>query len=337
MKYLKSFGGLINESNRLSHFKEVLETIEDLSLDFRDEGGQVVFGIMPTADIHYANFDQNLNDIDIKMVSMGKRSIYVKFDVESIKKASYGELDENRLELLIDTITSVHNYLVGEDIVVRKFWTKEIVARRSSDYGKNEFFSYDAIDELLNSVDFVRAEKLDQMVSQAGIKMKRSDISFRSLLDVRIVFTGQPLLREALSRGNMSIQISESDIEDIKDIIDDFNSEYTDEGKYHIKADVSYGIKMRRGFSGSKESKGQYVVVISDRTSSYDGFHFHESIPLILRLMSKFEVDSIELGVLYIHGPGRKFKTFTRDQLESMVSGNYLMDTISNISISLEI
>jgi len=339
MKYLKSFGGLINESNRLSHFKEVLETIEDLSLDFRDEGGQVVFGIMPTADIHYANFDQNLNDIDIKMASMGKRSIYVKFDVESIKKASYGELDENRLELLIDTITSVHNYLLKEDIVVQKFWTKEIVARRSIDYGKNEFFSYDAIDELLNSVDVVRAEKLDQLVSQAGIKMKRSDISFRSLLDVRIVFTGQPLLEEALSRGNMTIQISESDIEDIKDIIDDFNSEYTDEGKYHIKADVSYGIKMRRGFSGSKESKGQYVVVISDRTSSYDGFQFHESIPLILRLMSKFEVDIIELGVLYIHEPGRKFKTFTRDQLESMVSGNYhyLMNTISNISISLEI
>lgn len=330
MKYLKSFGGLVKESNRFSHFKEVLDTIEDLSLDFRDEGGQVVFGLMPTADIHYANFDQNLNDIDIKMASMGKRSIYVKFDVESIKKSSYSSPDEKTLDLLIDTITSVHNYLLGEDIVVQKFWTKEIVARRSSDYGKNEFFSYNTIDELLNSVDVVRAEKLGQLVGQAGIKMKRDDISFRSLLDVRIVFTGQPLLEE-------SIQVSEYDIEDIRDIISDFNSEYADDGKYHIKADVNRGVRWVVGVKGDKELKSQYMVIISDKTPSYDGFQFHESIPLILRLMSKFEIDSIELGILHIHHPGRNFKTFTREELESMSSGNYVMDTISNISITLEI
>jgi len=330
MKYLKSFGGLVKESNRFLNFKEVLDTIEDLSLDFTDEGGEVIFGIMPSAEIHYANFDQNLNDIDIKMASMGKRSVYVKFDVENIKKSSgIGKLSEESLELLIDTITSVHNYLVGEDMVVRNFWTKEIVARRRSDYGKNEFFSYNTIDELLNSVDVIRAEKLGQMVSSAGIKMKTDDISFRSLLDVRIVFTGQPLLEE-------SIQISESDIDDIRDIISDFNSEYTDEGKYHIKADAMF-TKRKTNSSGFKKSEDLYVVVIADRTTSYDGFQFHESIPLILRLMSKFDVDSIELGILHIHHPGRNFKTFTRDQLESMSSGNYVMDTISNISISLEI
>ena len=59
MKYLKSF----NESNRFIHFKEVLDNIEDLSLDFTDDGGEVIFGNMPSYDIHYANFDQNLNDI----------------------------------------------------------------------------------------------------------------------------------------------------------------------------------------------------------------------------------------------------------------------------------
>ena len=53
--------------------------------------------------------------------------------------------------------------------------------------------------------------------------------------------------------------------------------------------------------------------------------------------MSKFEIDSIELGILHIHRPSRNFKTFTREELESMSSGNYVMDTISNISITLEI
>lgn len=330
MKYLKSFGGLIKESNRFLHFKEVLDTIEDLSLDFTDDGGETIFGNMPSVDIMYANFDENLDDIFIKMASLGKKSVYVKFDIQNIKKSSGGKLSEESLELLIDTINSVYNYLLGEGMVVQNFWTKELVARKRSDYGKNEFFSYKTIDELINSIDFVRTEKLDQMVSGVGIKMKKDDIIFRSLLDVRIVFSGQPILEEA-------IQISESDIDDIRDIIDDFNSEYTDEGKYHIKADVMYAIRRIPISSGFKESKGQYVVTISDRTTSYDGFQFHECISLIFRLMSKFEVDSIELGILHIHQPVRKFKTFTKDQLTSIASGNYVMDTISSISISLEI
>jgi hypothetical protein len=197
MKYLKSFSAL-NESNRFLNLKEVLNYIEDLSLDFTDEGGEVIFGNMPTADIHYANFDENLDDISIKMASIGKKSVYVKFDIQNIKKSSgIGKLSEESLKILIDTITSVHNYLVGEDMVIRNFWTKEIVARRRTDYGKNEFFSYKTIDELINSIDYVRSEKLNQMVSSAGIRMKADDISFRSLLDVRIVFTGQPLLEES--------------------------------------------------------------------------------------------------------------------------------------------
>ena len=197
MKYLKSFSAL-NESNRFLNLKEVLNYIEDLSLDFTDDGGEVIFGNMPTADIHYANFDENLDDISIKMASIGKKSIYVKFDIQNIKKSSgIGKLSEESLKILIDTITSVHNYLVGEDMVIRNFWTKEIVARRRTDYGKNEFFSYKTIDELINSIDYVRSEKLNQMVSSAGIRMKADDISFRSLLDVRIVFTGQPLLEES--------------------------------------------------------------------------------------------------------------------------------------------
>ena len=128
---------------------------------------------------------------------MGKKSIYVKFDIKNLKDSIYDELDEKSLKLLIETITTVNNYLLSEDIVVQKFWTKELVARRGIDYGGGEFFKYDTIAELLNTIDVVRAEKLDQMVSQVGIKMKRDDISFRSLIDVRIVFTGQPLAEES--------------------------------------------------------------------------------------------------------------------------------------------
>jgi hypothetical protein len=153
-----------------------------------------------------------------------------------------------------------------------------------------------------------------------------------TLEELSLDFTdeGQPLLEE-------SIQISESDIDEIEDIIDDFNSECADEGQFHIKADLNFAVKMRKSFSGNKRSVGQYVVTLSDMSSSYDGFQFHEFVPLCLRLMSKFGVDSIELGILSIHSPSRQFKTFTKAQLESYLDKNYLMDQVSNISISLEI
>lgn len=333
MKYLKSFSAL-NESNRFLHMKEVLDTIDDMCLDLKDEGFKIMFGTMPTAisNPSFANFDENLDDLAIKTTSLGRRVIYVKFDIDNNKDF---RSDEKILELFINTITSVYNYLVSEDLLINGLWTKELVVRNRNDHGKNEFFYHQSIDELVNTIDWLREERLSGMVSTINnIKMKkRSNIDFSYLLDARISFMGQPLLDE-------SIQISESDVDDINDIIDDFNSEYADEGQYHIKAELSYGIinpKMRRGFSGTKSSVGQYVVVISDRTSSYDGFQFHECVPLVLRLMSKFEVDQIELGILNIHEPGRKFKTFNKQQLESYLDKNYLMDQVSNISISLEI
>jgi hypothetical protein len=334
MKYLKSFGGLIKESNRFLNFKEVLDTIEDLSLDFTDEGGEVIFGNMPTADIHYANFDENLDDISIKMASIGKKSIYVKFDIQNIKKSSgIGKLSEESLEIVIDTITSVHNYLVGEGMVVQNFWTKEIVARRRTDYGKNEFFSYKTIDELLNSVDVVRAEKLNQMVSQAGIKMKRDDISFRSLLDVRIVFTGQPLLEESKD-FKVGLKATESDYESLKEIIDDFNQSNFEGDDKDFEATIHsklFGRPVRVDF-GQGQCKA-YLVMVHDNNRSYSGFQISDVSELLLRLMSELDSKSIMIGVVFIGDPTRKNVNLTKDDLLN----NKPMDPISNFSFYIEI
>jgi hypothetical protein len=336
MKYLKSFVGLIKESNRFLNFKEVLDTIEDLSLDFTDEGGEVIFGIMPSQDIHYANFDQNLNDIDIKMASMGKRSVYVKFDIQNIKKSSgIGKLSEESLEIVIDTITSVHNYLVGEGMVVQNFWTKEIVARRRSDYGKNEFFSYKTIDELLNSVDVIRAEKLGQLVSQAGIRMKADDISFRSLLDVRIVFTGQPLLEESTYfKVKVGLQATESDYESLKEIIDDFNQNNFEGDNKNFEVvihSVLFGRPVRADFGQGQ--KRAYLVMVHDNNRSYSGFQISDVSELLLRLMSEFGSESIWIGIVFIGDPERKNVNLTKDDLLN----NKPMDPISNFSFYIEI
>jgi hypothetical protein len=311
MKYLKSFRAL-NESNRFLHMREVLDTLEELSFDFTDDGFETSFGIMSSQTLHdpdFGSFDENLDDIQIKMSSIGRSIIYFKLNLRNMKDQFSGKLNDEEIKVLTSTIKSIDEFLKSEEMVISGFWVKYILKRT-----KYEFKRFNNTEDLLRFIyECNDVNNLNNYV-----------------VDVRVSFMGQPLLDE-------SIQISESDVDDINDIIDDFNSEYSDEGQYHIKADLSYGIKMRRGFSGTKSSVGQYVVVISDRTSSYDGFQFHECVPLVLRLMSKFEIDSIELGILNIHEPGRKFKTFTKDQLESYLDKNYVMDQVSNISISLEI
>ncbi len=311
MKYLKSFRAL-NESNRFLHMREVLDTLEELSFDFTDDGFETSFGIMSSQTLHnpdFGSFDENLDDIQIKMSSIGRSIIYFKLNLRNMKDQFSGKLNDEEIQVLTSTIKSIDEFLKSEEMVISGFWAKYILKRT-----KYEFKRFNNKEDLLRFIyECNDVNNLNNYV-----------------VDVRFSFMGQPLLDE-------SIQISESDVDDINDIIDDFNSEYADEGQYHIKADLSYGIKMRRGFSGTKSSFGQYVVVISDRTSSYDGFQFHECVPLVLRLMSKFEIDQIELGILNIHEPGRKFKTFTKNQLESYLDKNYVMDQVSNISISLEI
>jgi len=140
-----------------------------------------------------------------------------------------------------------------------------------------------------------------------------------------------------LSHLKESMNVSESEIEDIKDILDDFNSEHHDEGRTHVDAKLTH-------FSNSKH------IVISDKTVTYSGFSFTEIVPLILRLMSRFEIDSIRLGIVFIYKHNRDFETFTKDQLLSILNDDeseaffysgpfylfYNKNSISNVSINLE-
>jgi hypothetical protein len=311
MKFIKSYNELINESSRFSHLKEVLDTIDDLTLDFKDVGGKVTFGRKSMTTEYQATFDEYLDDISIKMTSMGKNLIFLKFDIKEIKKLPNGKLSDESLELLIETLKSVCNYLVNEDLIVRGFWTKQLVANKN-DYGKNTFFRFESIDQLIDDI------------------LGKNQIFVKYLLDTRIVFSGQSILEE-------SMNVSDSDIEDIKDILDDFNSEHNDEGRTHVDAKLTH-------FSNSKH------IVISDKTETYSGFSFAEIVPLILRLMSRFEIDSIRLGIVFIGRHNRDFETFTKDQLLSILNDDeseaffysdpfylfYNKNSISNVSINLE-
>lgn len=179
MKYL----GTYNESNRFLNLKEVLNYTKELSSDFTDEGFETIFGIMPHALSvpGYANFDENLDDIQIKKASLGRVVIYLKFDLKNIKDQDFsGKLNNSELNLLLRDYTSIYKYLESERMVIYGLWTKtfRLTGRNSPGLRSITFEKFDTLEDLSNNI----------------IDTNSSEHSF--VQDVRISFTAERLLDE---------------------------------------------------------------------------------------------------------------------------------------------
>ena len=324
MKYLRTY----NESNRYLNLKEVLATINDLSSDFTDEGFETLFGIMPGA-IHHpeiANFDENLDDIQIKMASMGKSVIYFKLDSKNIKDESFGgKLNNDELDLLITTITSIYKYLIHEELIISGLWLKHFNYYQKIRSKTNQFNHFTSLDELVKSVRNYNSN------------------SSTYVEDVRIAFTGHPYkefdgwkLEESNDFRVDGLQATESDYEDIKEIIDDFNQNNIEgddkdfEAKIHSKL---FGRPVRANFGPNKLNCDAYLVMINDKNKSYSGFQISDVSDLILRFMSEFGSESIMARIVFIGDFMRENITLTKDDLLN----NKPMNPMSNLSFYIEI
>ena len=308
MKYLITY----NESNRYLNFKEVLNYVEDLSSDFTDEGFETLFGIMRGAinNPEMAIFDENLNDIQIKMASMGKSVIYFKLDLKNIKDQSFGgKLNSDELDLIISTITSIYKYLIHEDLIISGLWTKAF--NQSNGFKTNFIFNhFTTLDELIKHI----------------IDYNSNPNTY--VEDVRIAFTGQPYkefdgwkLEESKDFRVDRLQATESDYEDIKEIIDDFNRSNSEgDGKdfevvIHSKL---FGRPVRADFGQGQ--KRAYLVMIDESNSNImgsnnDGFQISDVSELILRLMSEFGSESIMVSITFIGDLRGKNFTLTKADL----------------------
>ena len=330
MKYLKSFSSL-NEENRFLNLKEVLNYIEDLSSVFRVEGFETLFGIMPGA-IHHpeiANFDENLDDIQIKMASMGKSVIYFKLDLKNIKDQSFsGKLNNDELDLLISTITSIYNYLTHEDagpLIISGLWLKHFNYYQKIRSETNRFNHFNSLDELVKSVRNYNSN------------------SSTYVNDVRIAFTGQPYkdfggwkLEESKDFKVDGLKAAESDYEGIKGIIDDFNWSNFDGDDKDFEATIHsklFGRPVRANFGPNKLNCDAYLVIINDKNKSYSGFQISDVSDLILRFMSEFGSESIMARIVFIGDPMRENFTLTKDDLLN----NKPMNPMSNLSFYIEI
>ena len=324
MKYLRTY----NESNRYLNLKEVLATINDLSSDFTDEGFETLFGIMPGA-IHHpkmVNFDENLDDIQIKMASMGKSVIYFKLDSKNIKDESFGgKLNNDELDLLITTITSIYKYLIHEGLIISGLWLKHFNYYQKIRSETNQFNHFTSLDELVKSVRNYNSN------------------SSTYVTDVRIAFTGQPYkefdgwkLEESNDFIVDGLQAAKSDYEDIKEIIDDFNQsnfEGDDKDFEVVIHSKLFGRPVRANFGPNKLNCNAYLVIINDRNKSYSGFQISDVSELILRLMSEFGSESIIARIVFIGDFMRENITLTKDDLLN----NKPMNPMSNLSFYIEI
>ena len=321
MKYLRTY----NESNRYLNLKEVLNYVEDLSSDFTDEGFETLFGIMPGA-IHHpkmVNFDENLDDIQIKMASMGKSVIYFKLDLKNIKDQSFGgKLNNDELDLLITTITSIYKYLIHEELIITGLWSKLFSRGRGT---HSQFNWFATLDELIKHV-------IDYN-SKPNIYVE----------DVRIAFTGQPYkdfggwkLEESNDFRVDGLQATESDYESLKDIINDFNQSNFEGDDKDFEATIHsklFGRPVRANFGPNKLNCNAYLVMINDKNKSYSGFQISDVSDLILRFMSEFGSESIMARIVFIGDPMRENITLTKDDLLN----NKPMDPMSNLSFYIEI
>ena len=324
MKYLRTY----NESNRYLNLKEVLATINDLSSDFTDEGFETLFGIMPGA-IHHpkmVNFDENLDDIQIKMASMGKSVIYFKLDSKNIKDESFGgKLNNDELDLLITTITSIYKYLIHEGLIISGLWLNHFNYYQKIRSETNRFKHFTSLDELVKSVRNYNSN------------------SSTYVTDVRIAFTGQPYkefdgwkLEESNDFKVDGLQATKSDYEDIKEIIDDFNQsnfEGDDKDFEVVIHSKLFGRPVRANFGPNKLNCNAYLVMINDKNKSYNGFQISDVSDLILRFMSEFGSESIMARIVFIGDFMRENITLTKDDLLN----NKPMNPMSNLSFYIEI
>jgi len=329
MKYLKSFSTL-NESNRFLNLKEILNYLEDLSSDFTDDGFETKFGIMPGA-IHHpkmANFDENLDDIQIKMASMGKSVIYFKLDLKNIKDQSFsGKLNSDELDLLISTITSIYKYLVHEELIISGLWAKG--------FGRGRGLPHNPPSK---TIQFNWFTTLDELIKHI-IDYNSNPNTY--VEDIRIAFTGKPYkefdgwkLEESKDFRVDGLQATESDYESLKDIIDDFNQNNIEGDNKDFEATIHsslFGRPVKADF-GRGQCKS-YLVMVDDRSTSYDGFQISDVAPLLLRLMSESGSESIMTRILYIGQTMRENTTLTKDDLVNIKP----MDSISSLSVYIEI
>jgi len=295
MKYLQSFF----ESSRFSHLVEVIKSVEDLSVFLKDEGFEIGFGIMPGfTSPNYANFEHSMNDIQIKMVSLGKMVAYFGIDfVTNKSNISYQDngLNEIQKDLICDTILSIVDLFEREDITIINFWYKSYELKPPSMPGWP------------NGIRTANFSHTDLSGLQVAIRNG-------SAYDIRIAFTGQKLLDESLTP-----KLEMSELMDIEEIVKDYNEELDE-----VTISASYV-----PVEADDVKEILYIII-----NSIEGFDLYLIKDFLLTLMNHIGVDNLVLKIVYLYDSYRQPVKVTKKELEI---GTVHPDKIVSIVITFDL
>jgi len=310
MKYLQSFFESSRVSirkmiNLFSHLVEVIKSVEDLSVFLKDEGFEIGFGIMPAfTSPNYANFEHSINDIQIKMVSLGKMVAYFRIDfVTNKSNISYQDngLNEIQKDLICDTILSIVDLFEREDITIINFWYKSYEFRPPSMPGWP------------NGIRTANFSHTDLSGLQVAIRNG-------SAYDIRIAFTGQKLLDSTfVALESLTPKLEMSELMDIEEIVKDYNEELDE-----VTISASYV-----PVEADDVQEILYIII-----NSIEGFDLYLIKDFLLTLMNHIGVDNLDLKIVYLYDSWRQPVKVTKKELEI---GTVHTDKIVSIVITFDL
>lgn len=125
MRHLSSFNESFNR-RRVPEVAELLSSISDLSLDFKDEGFNILFGIMESESNLPSGmpiFHEQLTDAHIRNILILDCKICVLFDFKRPSRPNHqfllNGLKDSQKEIVCNTIQSVADFIKSESDLIR--------------------------------------------------------------------------------------------------------------------------------------------------------------------------------------------------------------------------
>ena len=164
MKYLQSF----NESNKFLALKEDLLQIKDIckSEEFLDHFNLVIghCGV----NQNYSGMDTYMNDIFIKMATIGHQAIVVALDFH---ETELGKLPQQEFDIVKSTFVRILDYLQMCEYNILHVWFKKIDPRQS----RIDWFDYDLSEcvSKFEAINFTGASYVTEIrIVFTGIKLE---------------------------------------------------------------------------------------------------------------------------------------------------------------------
>lgn len=148
LKHLINF----NESSRFLEMFEVIEYIKDICIDILDYDIIPEFGTIILLGGDKFGYTNGINDINIKLASIGKQVLCFKLDISRPPSRGHQFLlnklkDDSKVDVS-NTITTVSNYLENMGFIIAGFWYKQFDQQYFRGYRGANYYKVETVKDI---------------------------------------------------------------------------------------------------------------------------------------------------------------------------------------------